>query len=239
MVDSRASSPTSDWDLKRPRPDEDSELTALKARVAALEERLEERRKDEPWWRSARTVTLIASLLAAFVPLTSALEAYFKGQSDLALASEQQRHAMRMDYMRTALDPAAPEMQRQSRLRLLMAILPGDDPVRDWAAAELDMVNSAVKQLKQELQTAQQQLAATQVEEQEVNTHLSELQARLPQALPGEPATGQPAGEAQIKRELATARDTLQQVQARKTQLRERAKATSAKLLGPAASAPL
>jgi hypothetical protein len=222
-MDAEPRAPESDWAMLRPRSERDYE--ALEQRVAALEAAP----KAEPWWRNPRTVTVIASLLAAFIPLTTAVDGYFKGRSSLALAAEQQRHAMRMDYMKTALDPQAPEIQRQSRLRLLIAILDADDPVREWARSELGVVNQNVAQLQTTLKNTQTELVQVQAEEQAARSKLGELESKLDDsAAPAPP----PAEEHVLKRELEQARKTLEDATQRKAHLSTRAQAAAQKLTG-------
>ena len=229
-MDPERRAPESDWEMLRPRSERDYE--ALERRVAALERAP----RAEPWWRNPKMVTVIASLLAAFIPLTTAVDGYFKGRSSLALAAEQQRHAMRMDYMKTALDPQAPEIQRQSRLRLLIAILDTDDPVREWARAELGVVNQTVQQLETTLKTTKAELAQVQAEEQAARSKLGELESKLDETPTPSAA---PAEQHVLEREVEKARQTLKDATQRKDHLSSRAQSTAQKLTGQPKSAAL
>jgi hypothetical protein len=234
MVDPERRAPESDWDQIRPARPERS-LDALEQRIAALEQRVP---KEEPWWRNPKTVTVIASLLAAFVPITTAVDGYFKSKSDLELATQQQRHAMRMDYMKTALDPEAPEMQRQSRLRLLIAILDSDDPVRTWAQSELNVVNGNVEELKTTLKNTQNELAQAQAEELKAKQDLSALESKVQQNQAQSMAAPQ-AEQHALQTELQKAKQKLQSATERKDHLSSRAADTSVKLTGQSKSALL
>jgi hypothetical protein len=227
-MDPERHAPESDWEMLRPRSEREHDYQALEQRVAALERAPRVDRMD-PWWRNPKMVTVIASLLAVFIPLTTAVDGYFKGQSSLALAAEQQRHAMRMDYMKTALDPQAPEIERQSRLRLLIAILDADDPVRAWARAELGVVNQNVEELKTTLKNTQAELVQVQAEEQAARSKLGELETKLDvSATPAAPQAEQHA----LERELEQARKTLEDATQRKDHLSSRATKASQKLTG-------
>ena len=228
MVDPERRAPESDWDLIRPRNERN--LEALERRIEALEHAP----REEPWWRNPKTVTFIAGLLAAFIPLTTAVDGYFKGKSSLALAAEQQRHAMRMDYMKTALDPQAPEIQRQSRLRLLVAILDADDPARGWAQSELGAVNDNVNQLKATLKQTQTELVAAQADETQAKKQLNELESKLREG--PTPARTPPPEHQVLQREVEKARLTLQTVTQRKDRLSTRAASAAEKLTGQAKS---
>jgi hypothetical protein len=218
MPDSPYAVPVSDAHALRPASQ--AELEGLQERIA----RLEAREAEAPWWRSARTVTLLATFLAAFVPLTSALQTWLKGRSDLALASEQQRHAMRMDYLRTALDPASPQLERQSRLRLLVAILAADDPARAWASTELEDVDRAVVTLQRELASAETGLNDVSQAEQLARDKLTALESSGPVAEPT-PASERPREVQKVKREL-------EQIGVQKSSLTERIERAHRELAG-------
>jgi chromosome segregation ATPase len=232
MVEPMRPAPESDWDLTRNR--EQRELETLRRRVEALESAP----KEEPWWRNPKAVTVLVSVVAALVPLTTAVDAYLKGRTNLALASAQQRHAMRMDYMRTALDPQAPELQRQSRLRLLTFILESDDPVRTWAESELGVVNQTIDQLKDNLEQTEHQLDKAQQQELAAKENLTALETKLKNAQPPSPSA--PSEAPVLEREVQEARQELDKVSQQKATLSTRAAKTSEKLgtKQPARSAP-
>jgi chromosome segregation ATPase len=230
MVEPSRNSPQSDWDLKRHDAESAGpvsyQLDALAQRLVVLERRS----VPDPWWRNPRTVTLLASLLAAFVPITSAVEAYFKERADLALAMQQQQHLMRMDYMKTALDPSAPELQRQSRLRLLVAILDAEDPVRKWAADELTRVDKNVEHLQGELVNAQQELSQVQAQESTAQAHLTALEQKLAPVADA-PAPPPPVRQ-QLQQQVEEARSKLETVRQHKTTAKLRADQAQDDLMG-------
>jgi hypothetical protein len=222
-MDPERRAPESDWEMLRPRTERDYE--ALERRIAALESAP----REEPWWRNPRTVTVIASLLAAFIPVTTAVDGYFKGKSSLALATEQQRHAVRMDYMNTALDPQAPEMERLSRLRLLVAILDTDDPVLASALAELGVVNQSVEKLEATLKSTQTELVQAQADELAAKSKLGALESQLND---GTTPAAPPAEQHVLQREVEKARQNLEDATQRKDHLSTRAQSAAQKLTG-------
>lgn len=134
---------------------EDPALTTLKTRVDALESQLREQPK--PARITAKTLTVIGSVIAAVIPLTTAIDGYLKWRADLALAAQQQLHTARMDSLKTVLSAQLPELERESRLRLLLAMLEPGDAIHEWAAGELGRVEKNVKQLEDEKAAALQE----------------------------------------------------------------------------------
>jgi hypothetical protein len=132
-------------------------LIALSARIEALEAQL---RAPKPSWISPRTVAVIGSMIAAIIPLTTAIDGYLKWRADLAVSAQQQLHSARMDSLKTVLSAQLPELERESRLRLLIAMLEPGDAIHAWAAGELDRVEKTVKQLQAEKAVALQEREA-------------------------------------------------------------------------------
>jgi hypothetical protein len=91
------------------------------------------------------------------IPLTTAIDGYVKWRADLAVTAQQQLHAARMDSLKTVLSAQLPELERESRLRLLLAMLEPGDAIHAWAAGELGRVEKTVKQLEDEKAAAQQE----------------------------------------------------------------------------------
>lgn len=132
--------------------DGDDVVTALNARVASLERQL----RDQPRSKiTPRMLTVIGSVIAAVIPLTTAIDGYLKWRADLAVTGQQQLHAARMDSLKTVLSVQLPELERESRLRLLLAMLEPGDAIHAWAAAELSRVEKTVKLLEDEKAAAQ------------------------------------------------------------------------------------
>jgi len=92
------------------------------------------------------------------IPLTTAIDGYLKWRTDLAVVQQQQAHTMRMDTLKTVLSAQLPEIERESRLRLLVEMIEADDPIHGWAKGELTRVEKTVARL-----TTQQQAELQEV----------------------------------------------------------------------------
>jgi hypothetical protein len=160
-------------------------LIALSARIEALEAQLRERNAA---WISPKTIAVVGSMIAAIIPLTTAIDGYLKWRADLAVSAQQQLHAARMDSLKTVLSAQLPELERESRLRLLIAMLEPGDAIHEWAAGELGRVEKTVKQLEDEKAAALKQREAWEEKaasaaakiQTKPGTDLSELLRGLP-----------------------------------------------------------
>lgn len=130
------------------RRDDEPALLALQMRLDTLEKQLREQPKAPKI--TARSLTVVGTIIAAVIPLTTAIDGYLKWRADLALAAQQQLHTARMDSLKTVLSAQLPELERESRLRLLLAMLEPGDAIHEWAAGELGRVEKSVKQLQDE-----------------------------------------------------------------------------------------
>jgi hypothetical protein len=175
-------------------------LLALGARIEALEAQV---REPKPSWLSPKTVAVIGSMIAALIPLTTAIDGYLKWRADLAVAAQQQLHATRMDSLKTVLSAQLPELERESRLRLLIAMLEPDDAIYKWAVGELGRVEKTVQQLQEEKAAALQEREAWEQKaasaaakiQTKPGTDLSELLRGLPLEEP-RPAAPEPTPNA-------------------------------------------
>ena len=125
----------------------DEIIASMRQRIEALEA---QQRKVPPSLLSAKTLAVVGSVIAAVIPLTTAIDGYLKWRADLAVSAQQQLHAARMDSLKTVLSAQLPELERESRLRLLLAMLEPTDAIHAWAAGELGRVEKTVKQLEDE-----------------------------------------------------------------------------------------
>jgi hypothetical protein len=130
----------------------DDLLTSLRARIDLLE--AQQREQHKPPKITAKTLTVLGSIIAAVIPLTTAIDGYLKWRADLAVTAQQQVHSARMDSLKTVLSAQLPELERESRLRLLLAMLEPGDAIHEWAAGELGRVEKTVKLLEDEKSAA-------------------------------------------------------------------------------------
>lgn len=155
----------------------DDVIAALRARIEALEA---QQRQSRPSLLSPKLVAVVGSLVAAVIPLTTAIDGYLKWRADLAVAAQQQLHAARMDSLKTVLSAQLPELERESRLRLLLAMLEPNDAIHAWAEGELGRVVKTVKQLEDEKVAALQEREAWEARAADAAAKLSVKGSDLP-----------------------------------------------------------
>ena len=85
-----------------------------------------------PWWKNGRIITVLGSLLAAVMPVTTFVGGYMNRQTELELNAQQQRHQIRMDYLDRALNPNLAEAEREKVFSLL-AVVTDQPDLQKWA----------------------------------------------------------------------------------------------------------
>jgi hypothetical protein len=187
-------------------------VAGLSARITALEAQLRDQPKSVRI--TPRMLTVIGSVIAAVIPLTTAVDGYLKWRADLAVTAQQQLHAARMDSLKTVLSAQLPELERESRLRLLLAMLEPQDAIHAWAASELGRVEKTVQQLEGEKAAALKEREAWEQKaadaaaklEAKQGTSLAELVRGLSPAEPGLNDFGDPTAVASAKPSLKNPR---------------------------------
>jgi hypothetical protein len=124
------------------------ERAELKAQIAAL---------HAPWWKRAGLVTTVTAIVAAILPLTTAIEEHYRNErelvlqqakqdADLALQQVKQENDIRMAY----LDRFEVPGQRLQTLRFLLAT--STDPrLLAWAREEQKVVQDQLDRIEREL----------------------------------------------------------------------------------------
>ncbi|HWB77966.1 MAG TPA: hypothetical protein VG755_23540 [Nannocystaceae bacterium] len=120
-------------------------LLAIDERITALEASKGERK---PWWKNAALIAAYGGLLALVPAFVTGVAGWFENQRELELESRKQKHERTLAYLGLAVDPESTEAARAQVLRFLASLR--DDPVGEWAAAELDLVNGKIAELKDE-----------------------------------------------------------------------------------------
>jgi hypothetical protein len=130
------------------------DFAQLEARLVALEAG----RAGRQSWLNAHSAAVMVAVIAAVVPATVALHTWIASSAERELAAQQHAHAMRMDYLKTALDTSAPAKDREIRLRLLVNLLEDEhDRLRMWASDELGRTEKQVVELTASLESAEQE----------------------------------------------------------------------------------
>ncbi len=146
----------------------------------------------EPFWNSKGFIAALALIGAAVPPMMTWITkdaelrlAESEHRHTQALAAQEQRHKIRMDYFSRAIDPANDAEYRERVLRFLGRS--EDDPaLREWAREELDVVAPQAAErrtqhasLRAELGELESQVAAERAQRERVEGELAE--ARAPQ----------------------------------------------------------
>jgi hypothetical protein len=124
------------------------ERLELKAQIAAL---------AAPWWRKASLVATVTALVAAILPVKTAIEEHYaserefvlqrvKQQNDIAMQQVKQEHEIRMAY----LDRFEVPGHRLQTLRFLLATTT-DAQLVAWAQEEQKRVQAEVEAIEEEL----------------------------------------------------------------------------------------
>jgi CheY-like chemotaxis protein len=146
----------------------------------------QEREPAAPWWRNGRTITALAALFAAVVPITTVLEGYVDKQRSGALEALKYAEAARESYLDRISKTTNAE--RLAVLRFVLATS-SDPKLLEWAQTEKALVDADVKtekeiadaEAKAKAQTAQLQAALTTATSDAGHgtQEISEIQSKL------------------------------------------------------------
>ena len=128
----------------------EKENATLRAEIGAI---------AAPWWRKSSTVTLIAAILAAIMPATTAVQGHFQKERELALEEKKQRHAMDLERERQTeqirnayLDRLKNEGELVRTLRFVEATNT-DLAMRTWATTERTRLEDTLKKWQDHIDT--------------------------------------------------------------------------------------
>jgi len=111
------------------------EKADLLARLQAVEERLEDTFSNRPWWFSGKTVTVLVSIVAAIIPIVTAIDGLIKSDREETRVRLQQQDQIRQTYLNRVLAPGIVEGDRERLYRLLRKL--SDYPeLKEWAQEE-------------------------------------------------------------------------------------------------------
>jgi DNA repair exonuclease SbcCD ATPase subunit len=118
---------------------------------------------NRPWWRKGSIVTTMTALIASVVPVTTAVQAHYEKERELALQESKQAHEIRTSYLDRLDKPGA----RPRTLRFVIATT--DDPVmKRWALEETradeiaQQAQETVDQLSQDMRDQDARLSAAE-----------------------------------------------------------------------------
>jgi len=122
------------------------ELEQLKQRKARAELKAQIAALHAPWWKRAGLVTTVTAIVAAVLPITTAIEEHYRNEREFVLQQVKQEHDIRMAY----LDRFEVPGQRLQTLRFLLAT--STDPrLLAWAREEQKVVQGQLDKIEQEL----------------------------------------------------------------------------------------
>ena len=113
----------------------------------------------QPWWRSGTMVATLTAVLAAVVPVTTAVEEHYRTSRELALEASKQAHDIRTSYLDRLDKPGA----RLRTLRFVIATT-DDATLKAWAEAETKQVEAEVDAIRAQLAALPPPPAAGHVE---------------------------------------------------------------------------
>lgn len=97
--------------------------------------RAELKQLRHPWWRKGVMVTTLTAIVAAVVPVTTAVQACYQKARELSLQESRQGHEVRMSYLDHLEKPRA----RMRTLRFIAAVST-DSALQKWAENEKNEV---------------------------------------------------------------------------------------------------
>ena len=144
--------------------------------------RIEKDLQPIPWWKNGRVITVLGSILAAVMPVTTFVGGYLHQQTELELNAQQQRHQIRMDYLDRALNPKLAEAEREKVFSLL-AVVTDQPDLQKWAIEQQESLSQKITGLKAQLEDKKKkegELAGQLQKSQEEIADLRRLQLEKP-----------------------------------------------------------
>lgn len=121
------------------------EAASLRSQIAAL---------TTPWWRKAGLLTVATGIIAAVLPVNSAIQQHYKTQRDISLQEAKQDNDIRTAYLDRYQLPG----HRLRTLRFL-AGTSGDSRLVAWAEAEIPIVKAELAEIDRQLAERKKELS--------------------------------------------------------------------------------
>jgi len=133
----------------------EEERLKLECNIAQLQAELGRLRKPPlPWWRRGAVVATLTTIIAAVIPVTTAVQAHYEKERQLALEESKQAHEIRTSYLDRLEKPGA----RLRTLRFVLATT-ADPSLRQWAQAETKKVQEELDEIDQQIAEIDRQIA--------------------------------------------------------------------------------
>lgn len=130
----------------------------LDERLKTIEEKLSSRTqtKSQPWWRNAKTITILGAFLAAILPAVTAIDGVLKNQRESQRLLLEQQDKIRQTYLDRVLKPGVTEGEQQ-RIFGLLVKLKSDPEFQEWAADEYNKTTKKLDDLIKEKRTLEEE----------------------------------------------------------------------------------
>jgi hypothetical protein len=99
-----------------------------------------------PWWRSGSLIATLTAIVAAILPVTTAVQEHYRTSRELKLEESKQANEIRTGYLDRLDKPGA----RLRTLRFVLATT-DDTALKAWAQAETLQVQSEIAAIQQQL----------------------------------------------------------------------------------------
>lgn len=109
-----------------------------------------------PWWKDAKTVTILGAIIAAVLPLITAINGILQNSRDAQRILIEQQDKIRQTYLDRVLKPGVTEGEQQ-RIFSLLVKLKSDPEFREWAQEEYTKVIRKVDELTKEKESLEKQ----------------------------------------------------------------------------------
>jgi hypothetical protein len=168
---------------------ESVELSQLRAENAQLRAAMQAQSgaavsPARPWWKSSATITTLTAIVAAVVPLTTAVRGWVQKNRELALESQKQANAIAMQRERQVEDIRTSYLDRLKtpgeHLRTLRFVIAttNDTRLRDWAVNEKKETEDELRKLDQEIRQAEEAAEKARTTGAKDAARLKEIEAR-------------------------------------------------------------
>jgi hypothetical protein len=176
----------------------DDELEKLKLHKQRLELKTQIDALTAPWWRKVSLIATMTAIIAAVLPVTTAIQKHYENEREFRLQKQRQENDIRMAYLAQFRVPG----QRMMTLRFLLAT--STDPrLLEWASVEKKFVQAQLDSIEEQIQDVIAKLAQSPQGQtaDELKVKLAELILLLEMRSLGpmsgpRPATGSPASAA-------------------------------------------
>src|SRR5262249_10100020 len=142
---STAAHPHDDKRAPEARMDTLEKLLALDTRLQKLEQAVGERiPENKPWWKDAKTVTILGSLIAAVLLLLKFMDDYSRSMRENRRLVTEQQEKIRQTYLEKVLKPGV-TVAEQEKIFALLKELSTDPEMQKWALKEHESSAASVE----------------------------------------------------------------------------------------------